>query len=568
MGTIAAPSVSATHKRQSLIAGRRGRILRENLTAYLFILPAGLVIFVFGLFPVAFAFFISLHRWRTTEQQRIYLGLDNYARALGNFGYVLFFWLAIGALLVGAFYFYRAARIIQAEKKFGAWLHTIPALFNTAAGFLLVLWFFRLLPVILDIPFKLRRIEQTQGIPITRESFVRQLLASFSTPGVLDMGNLFLAVLIAAVLLTLVFARVIKTQSSRIIWQFTLAASFILSSFLLLQLTLAEIGLAVETARAAGTELPIWSQIILISAGAALVGLAFFVWTRGVRTYSNAKFWLRSGAAVLLLIAGYLLITQIPNVLSSAETNLMQGFYLAVIFVLGTVPVQLAVGLGVAYLLFQKDIRGKSLFRMIYFLPYITPFAATSVVFRILFSHRETSPVNQLLTTLGIAPQTWLLEPTPVGQLLFGRDFPAWLAGPSLALLVMMIYTIWAYIGYDVVVFLAGLGNIPNELYEAARIDGAAGWRIFRHITLPLLSPTTFFLSLIAITGAFQAFTQIYIMRNPGDRSVRVVSLYIYDTVTEGRVDYGSAMAFVLFGVILILTLIQNRIAGRKVFYG
>src|SRR5690606_10385641 len=112
---------------------------------------------------------------------------------------------------------------------------------------------------------------------------------------------------------------------------------------------------------------------------AALVGLAFFVWTRGVRTYSNAKFWLRSGAAVLLLIAGYLLITQIPNVLSSAETNLMQGFYLAVIFVLGTVPVQLAVGLGVAYLLFQKDIRGKSLFRMIYFLPYITPFAATSV---------------------------------------------------------------------------------------------------------------------------------------------------------------------------------------------
>jgi multiple sugar transport system permease protein len=134
-----------------------------------------------------------------------------------------------------------------------------------------------------------------------------------------------------------------------------------------------------------------------------------------------------------------------------------------------------------------------------------------------------------------------------------------------------MLYTIWTYIGYDTVVFLAGLGNISGELYEAARIDGASGWRLFRHITLPLLSPTTFFLSLIAIIGTFKAFTQIWIMRSPAaGSSVDTVSVYIFETVraTDPNMGYGSAMSFVLFGIILLLTLFQNRIMGSKVFYG
>lgn len=559
-----------TQPERSLISGRRARILRENLTAYLFIFPAGLVIFLFGLFPVAFAFFVSLHRWRITEPEQSYLGLDNFTNALGSFGLVLFFWLGIGTLAVAGYYLWRAMQTMRAETRSGAALGIIPALFATAAGAMSLFWFFRLLPVVLDIPDRLRAIERTQGIPITSESFMREMSASFAVPSVLDWGNLALALLIAALLLIGVYLRLFKLhQGAKIIWQWVLVFGFVVSAGLILQLTLTEINLAVETARATGTELPIWSQIILISAGFGLVGMAYWLWTRGIHSFSNRRFWLAGLAAALLLIAGYVLVTQLPNALSSADSDLLNSFYLAVVFVIGTVPFQLAAGLGIAYLLFQKDIRGKTLLRMVYFLPYITPFAATSVVFRILFSHRETSPVNQLLTTFGIEPQRWLLESTPVGNLLFGVDFPTWLAGPSLALLVIMIYTTWTYIGYDAVVFLAGLGNIPTELYEAARIDGAAGWRIFRHITLPLLSPTTFFLSLIAITGAFQAFTQVFIMRsNPGDRSVRVMSVYIYDAVSSGRVDYGSAMAFVLFGVILILTLIQNRVAGRKVFYG
>ncbi len=115
------------------------------------------------------------------------------------------------------------------------------------------------------------------------------------------------------------------------------------------------------------------------------------------------------------------------------------------------------------------------------------------------------------------------------------------------------------------------MGGIPPELYEAARIDGAGGWAIFRHITLPLLSPTTFFLSLIAVIGTFQAFTQIWIMRTPASqRAVDTLGVHIFETVrsADPNMGYGSAMAFVLFAVILLLTVFQNRIMGSRVFYG
>jgi multiple sugar transport system permease protein len=191
-------------------------------------------------------------------------------------------------------------------------------------------------------------------------------------------------------------------------------------------------------------------------------------------------------------------------------------------------------------------------------------------VFKVLFTDRPTAPANQLFGVLGIPAQRWLLEPKGVGVLLFGAQIPSWLAGPSLALVVIMLYSIWTYVGYNAVVFLAGLGSIQPDLYEVASIDGANGWHKFRFITLPLLSPTTFFLSLIAVIGTFKAFTQIYIMRTTSaENSVNTASLYIFDTVREkGNMGYGSAMALVLFVVIIGLTLVQNRIAARRVFYG
>ncbi|MYE27176.1 MAG: sugar ABC transporter permease, partial [Chloroflexi bacterium] len=183
------------------------------------------------------------------------------------------------------------------------------------------------------------------------------------------------------------------------------------------------------------------------------------------------------------------------------------------------------------------------------------------------FDAGKHAPANRILSIIGLEPQRWILERSTIGDLLGLPDF---LAGPSLALIVIMIYSTWTYIGYDAVIFLAGLGNIPGELYEAARIDGAGGWRIFRHITLPLLSPTVFFLSLVAIIGTFQAFTQIWILRTGavGNR-VNTASVYIFDELqNSNRYGYASSMAFVLFALILLMTLFQNRIMGRRVFYG
>ena len=110
--------------------------------------------------------------------------------------------------------------------------------------------------------------------------------------------------------------------------------------------------------------------------------------------------------------------------------------------------------------------------------------------------------------------------------------------------------SIWHYVGFNVVIFLAGLGNIPKELYEAARIDGANEWQVFRRITLPLLSPTTFFLATVSTIGALQAFNQIYVMTNGGplDTTRTVVMLIFQTFYQQTRVGYGSAMAFVLTG--------------------
>jgi multiple sugar transport system permease protein len=368
---------------------------------------------------------------------------------------------------------------------------------------------------------------------------------------------------------SIAFSRRLRPHSPFLIHA-TIPLLFGSGAYFLLQLTLSEIQTAVQTAQESGTELPIWSQIILISLGAALVGAAYSIWRRASLAGEDRRFILMSLAAVFLVGGGYFLVAEVPRALSEADNDVIQGFNVSVMFTLGTVPIQLTLALGLAYLLFQ-NIKGKALLRIIYFLPYITPWVATSVVFTLVFAQRSSSPANALLQAFGIPVQNWLLEPKGIFQLIFGPDIPPWFVGPSLALLVIMLFNIWTYTGYSTVIFLAGLGNIPTELYEAARIDGASGWKVFRHITLPMLSPTTFFLTLIATIGTFQAFTQIWLMRtSAARRTVDTINIYIFEEINAARPNYanGAAMAFVLFGVILVLTLLQNRFARRRVFYG
>jgi ABC-type sugar transport system permease subunit len=177
-----------------------------------------------------------------------------------------------------------------------------------------------------------------------------------------------------------------------------------------------------------------------------------------------------------------------------------------------------------------------------------------------------------LLTTIGLEPLQWLYEPNGIFQILAGSNsnLPDSLAGPSLALVAIMFYGTWTFFGFNTVVFLAGLGSIPGELYEAAAIDGANAWAQFRNVTLPLLSPTIYFLVLWSTIGTFKAFNHIWVLRSSAALGTTdTASVVIFLSFRENaRYGYASAMAILLLLIILVLTVVNNRIASRRVFYG
>ena len=502
---------------------------------------------------------------------------------------MLLFWLSLGLLFLCARVLRRS--LSETEERRDWWLAFAPAALFSAASIGLMYWLMLAsLPLVVDSPRRLPPGRQSAN------AFISEFLRSFRFEEVARAGNIALLLTVIALAGNIWFwrrfYRPVSAHSGRIIlFLITLAAGawMLWTTYhelfaaigratsrlplwgALLAMAQALAGLDLPLPQSPPFyELPIWSQVILISSGGILVFFSYRLWQRAHGHQENRAYLWQATAALILLLGGYLLIVELPLALQEADEELLRGFGVTAMFSVGTVPVQLVFGLALAYLLFQ-NIRGKEVFRLVYFLPYIMPFAATAVVFKVLFGQSRNSALNNLFKALGIGAQKWLQEPTGVFELIFGSGIPEFLAGPSLALVVIMIYTSWTYIGFDTVVFLAGLGNIPSELYEAARIDGASGWRVFRHITLPLLSPTTFFLSLIAIIGTFQAFTQLWIMRAPATaRAVDTASIHIFETIraTRPQYGYGAAMAFVLFLIILILTVAQNQVAGRRVFYG
>lgn len=253
-----------------------------------------------------------------------------------------------------------------------------------------------------------------------------------------------------------------------------------------------------------------------------------------------------------------------------ANEDFWASLGISVWYVALAIPAEMALGLGIAYLLFQP-IRARGAYRTAYFLPYITSSVAAGLVWRWLYK-RDGGLLNGALEAVGLSPLMWLDEPDGVFQMLANladATLPAWLAGPSLALVSVCVMSIWHYLGFYVVIYLAGLGNIPKETYEAARIDGAGEWQAFRWVTLPLLSPTNFFLLITGTIGALQAFNQIYVMTGGGplDTSRTVLMLIFKTFYQQTRVGYGSAMAFVLTALILLLTWANFSLVGRRVTY-
>ena len=235
-----------------------------------------------------------------------------------------------------------------------------------------------------------------------------------------------------------------------------------------------------------------------------------------------------------------------------------------------TVPLEIGLALVVAFLLFG-NLRGRGIFRTLYYLPYVTSTVAAAVIFNWLF-HPQYGIANALLGLAGIGPQKWYDEPRGLFELVAsaaGVTLPQWAAGPSLALVGICVFSIWHYLGYQVVIFLAGLGTISNEYYEAARLDGASERQIFRLITLPLLSPTTFFVFTIATIGVLREFNAFYIITNGGPLdTTRTTGLLVFRTFyQQGQLGLGAAVAFLLALVILAFTLFQQRVLSGRVTY-
>lgn len=312
-----------------------------------------------------------------------------------------------------------------------------------------------------------------------------------------------------------------------------------------------------------------WIGALVFIVGVGLWFLAYLLWDSALKSKSDRGMLIKLFAAFLLIAGGFVIPMGWNRMLVAGDPRFLNALPITLFYALGTVPAELALAMVLAYILFQK-IRGQEFFRMLYFLPYVTPVVAAAVVFRTIFSPRETSLANTVLAWFGLPSQKWLFEPRSMNEILFGLKLEGFLAGPSMALFSIILFGVWTYVGYNTVIFLAGLGSIPGELYEAAEIDGAGKFQVFRNITFPLLSPVTFYLALIAFIGTFKAFNHIYVMRVPSALgTVDVTSVAIFDTFYKSnQFGYAAAQAIILFLIILALTFVQNKVFGERVFYG
>ncbi len=546
------------------VSPRKRKEWREWLTAYTFLFPALSLITVFGLWPVLFAVYVSLHQWRIRRGP--FVGMTHYFKAVDVLAVFLFGLTGLGLLVLGVYllrrYWWQAHNPLER-----GWL-LAPAL--SWAGMLwgLAGYWTAALPHVLDIANK------AVGKRPTVAMFRRWLWEALTTEALHPWWRMVWVLALLGLALTWMLWRfrrnLFREGFAGLAWS-SMGWFFLGVALLTLLFTASETMRWQALLVKKGQTRVLALQAASIALGAAGLVVSWRLWRSAVDTRTTRGFAVRALAALVAMIGGWILLMELPPAIRAGDQDVWEGLLITTYYALGTVPFQLTIALFLAVLLYQ-NLPGKEMFRVIYFLPYVTPSVASAAVFRLLFSPRPTAPINTLLAHLSLPPQRWLMEPRGIGQLLgeaLGLEVPTWLHGPSLALVVIMVYSIWVFVGYDIVIYLAGLGNIPSELKEAAAIDGASGWQIFRYVTLPLLSPTIYFLSLIAVIGTFKAFNHIYVMREAGAQgTVDTLSLVIFDEFfVKTRYGYASALAFVLFAVILSLTYINRRVQERWVFY-
>ena len=229
---------------------------------------------------------------------------------------------------------------------------------------------------------------------------------------------------------------------------------------------------------------------------------------------------------------------------SSFKTVLINTVY----YTIGTVPVSMVLGLGLALLL-NRPLKSVTLYRAFFYLPQIIPMVAAGLIFQFMYMP-DFGVINYFLGLLGL-PQ------------------PNWLNDTSTAMIAIILMSVWKGTGFNMVIYLAGLNGIPKSYLEASQIDGANIWQQFRYVTLPLLTPTTFFVLAISVIGSFQIFDPVYVMTKGGPAdATRTLVYYIYETGFQFfRMGKAAAAAWILFVIVFVATLIQFKYQERWVTY-
>jgi multiple sugar transport system permease protein len=264
-----------------------------------------------------------------------------------------------------------------------------------------------------------------------------------------------------------------------------------------------------------------------------------------------------------------------------ARQNFMTSIRNNVYYVIIVVTLQTVLALGLALVVNNRMLKGKGFFRTAFYFPSVTSSVAISVVF--LFMFANSGAINQILAWFGIRGPQWFADPRGVLHIVLGglglvdgNNPPAaltghglagltwwdWISGPSVAMCAIIALVVWTTSGTFMLMFLAGLQNIPVQLDEAALIDGASRWQRLRYVTLPQLRPTMFLVLTLGLIGTWQVFDQIYVMSQGDPAKTTLTPAYLSYRTAFRDFDYGSgaAISFILFLIIVLLTLLQRRV--------
>lgn len=569
-------TITARQESQGFFSGRLGLKRREAALAYLFILPAMIIIGLFGIFPLIFSAYQSTRAGLNNIVGRPD-GFGQYVRAIDSLAYIMAFGIAI-VCIVMAINSIRAQGKLADKHGSSLWQWNIPAIITGIGFAALIRWIFNFLPGLLEVGENINDLRKANsGISNdeVNEAFRGFIGDAWRLDGVNQQFWLAIGLVVLGIVIYQLFQR-IPSLSSGFGDEFyagLMSASFLLTiAGGLSWITVNAINAAIAESLEKGEGLPIWSQVITIGAGFLLFYVAWLIWSNAPNANSNFTLGLRLLAAVMIMIGGWILIGELPAVIAEGKSDWWEGLSATTWYALVALPIELFLGLFLATLMFG-DVRGQTLFRVLFFLPFITPQVGAAAAFRIIFSGNPTGPMNRIIGYLGLEPRGWLAEPKGIFELFAsnfgGWEWTNWIAGPSLALVVAIIFGIWSYTGYNMIFFLSGLGNISKELYEAASIDGANRWQKFRSITFPLISPITYFLTIIGIIGIFKVFTSVFVLRTDQARgTMDTASIVIFDAFNrDTRYGYASALGIVLLIIIISISTITNNLTQDKVFY-